>query len=361
MQPDSPYGNALEQFDADFYTGFEDFGVEDQRLARLYIDHKGSVRDGTTPAIVDSLSNERFERIQFIPLVFAKQRIMWQALMKEGDDVQPMCKSVDNKNGFPNMDSKDPKELFDWAAARLDPSTMQKSPENGKLVIPCAECRLKEWGTHPVKEGSWCQASRTIPMLYSVDGQIPNILAVMTFKSTAIQPANAWFSSIARERMPNGQTVPTFSVVGEMSLEYLKKGNNDYCKPVFKTVNKTDVSTWRALSEQARAAGEYLRKAPRGDTDPSEQDRPDQSDWAGAGEASRQAPAQQSYQQAPVQQQAPVIQGTIVTQQSAPPVPTYQPPPAVVVPTQRTPEPDAMPIATTSPWEDPDDDNSLPF
>src|ERR1051325_10827569 len=102
-------------------TGLEDFDVSDMRLPRLSIDHEKG-------GFVDSMNADlAMPEIQVIPLGLIKQRVMWPALMTDdGGDSNPMCKSVDHSTGYPNLISKDPRELFPWQATGWDPNAFPR-------------------------------------------------------------------------------------------------------------------------------------------------------------------------------------------------------------------------------------------
>ena len=344
--------------DEDFFTGMEDFSVDDARLNRVKIHHKDN------GWIQETLGGTEFrEGIWFIPLAFMKMRIMWRPAMV--DDAVPLCKSTDYQTGYPMVTDKDPKNNYPWGAAELNPADMSKNPENDRLVIPCDVCRLKEWGTHPVKDGAWCAQQRVVPMLFAAKGETPDQLGVMTFQQTSLGPANVFFAGISAKKIKGTtRAVPAFSTIGEITLSPRKKGDNEFQVPVFRRVGETKMEDWRSYAEQGRAVYDYLRRPPRGD----EVESPEPGDtMGGAGKSGYQVPSTQTMappvtlpaqyvtapaapvQQAPVQnvQQSPIAQAAQNVQQSPPPTATEDP-------WQVSP-------AAATPASFPADDEDLPF
>lgn len=373
------------------YTGFEDFDVSDARLARLTIDHKGSPEVGLIPAFVDSLSGQRMQKLQIIPLVFGKKRIMWPAVMSDEADAQPICKSVDNKVGFPTLDAKKKHENYDFAAAMIDPKLMQINPINNRMEIPCEICRFKEWGSNPIpgKEQPWCNQTREIPVMYGAEDEPPTILAVITFKGTSIRPCNDFFAGIAASGRATRTQIPVFSVVAEITLQHAQKGSNVYQIPVFRKVANVDRSRWMDLSIEAKQAADIIRQIPRGDEN---EDRPDSEDLGNASGTWTPAAPAAHVNIAPPQAPPTVITSHVVTTPPpmpptpvqpaqvfgqptpapyVPPVPPVAPVMPQPIPAQRQPEPqyirpvvqqqEAPPTQTPDPWVNANDDEGLPF
>lgn len=353
MQP-VPYENAptdLELYGLgdDMFTGLEDFSAEDARLGRLSIHHK----DGGW--IEDSLTGGQYQKITFIPLAFIKQRILWRPVLVE--DPVPMCKSTDYKIGYPTLDQKDAKSNFPFGPAGINPDDMETNPENGRMAVPCAACSLKEWGTHPTLEASWCSQQRIIPMLFGADGEEPSQLAVMSFQKTSLGPCNMFFAGISAKKIKGTtRAMPAFSVVGELSLSPRIKGTNDYMVPVFKRVHDTSMNDWLSYSQEAQRVYEYVTRPPRG---PESEPFDPTDNVSGTGKNGYQPPATQmsappgatTYVDsvvvpAPVQQPAPQMQQPV---QQAP----------VVPPTPQQTTSDVDPWATSAPTNGFDDD--LPF
>ena len=82
-------------------VGLEDVGVGDVIIPRLRIVHDEAVFE-------NNLTKDRYETLDVILLGLAKQRIMWDDEVGEGD--KPMCKSPDFEHGFPLVRDDIPKD-----------------------------------------------------------------------------------------------------------------------------------------------------------------------------------------------------------------------------------------------------------
>ena len=317
-------------------TGLEDFGVTDAVIPRLKIVQKEGVYQ-------DNLSGQKFSRLRMVILGLVKQRILWHPDVE--DDDMPMCKSPDFNTGYPNLETTG-KKAFPWQEAGFDPNNFPIV--NGQKPLPCANCALKDWGTHPRGETPYCTEQWTLPVYYDSDPNLSGIWvpAILTLQKSNIKPIRSYLTSFARSGKP------AFTAVCESTLKVLSRGTVDYSVASFALVGESDRSMWPEYSENYAQMKSYLQTPPRGDDDtdgePQVQENvntaPQQDPWSG----------QQVQQQAPpIQQPAPQQQ----VQQQAPPVQQPAPPPVQQAP-QAAPQPQAQPVAPPTPPQGNDD---LPF
>lgn len=223
-------------------TGLEDFDTTDFVMPRLKI-------DGPSACFVDQQSKESFPKLEVILLGLVKQRILWDEEVDEGD--KPLCKSPNFNEGFPDV------ERFPWAQAGFSKT---EDP------LPCQNCTLAEWGTHPKGKTPWCTEQHTYPLLMVHEDQLSP--AILTAQRSGIKASRSYLSSFARSK------TPTFTVVTELSLTAQKRGSVQYAVPGFKKLEKSDKDQWGWFAEQYRSIREYLTQPPQARTDDDEEVTP---------------------------------------------------------------------------------------
>lgn len=234
-------GVALPEEDA--FTGLEDFDTTDMVMPRLGIDHKEA-------KFVDNLSGQRFDDLTVILLGLVKQRILWDADVDEGD--KPLCKSLEFHNGHPDD------KRFPWKQSGFDRTSIPVN-ENEGIVLPCASCPLKDWGTHPNGKTPWCSEQHTFPLLMQVgDGFAP---ALFTVQRTGIKPSKTYLTSFARSK------TPTYTVFTKLSLRPEKKGTVFYAVPVFVQADGTPQEDWPVYAQHYRQIREFITTPRRLDDD----------------------------------------------------------------------------------------------
>lgn len=262
MQPgqqQQPGTDVMSVYDpaAQLVTGLEDFDESDLRLPRLSIDHENG-------GFIDSLNPENvMPKIQVIPLGLVKQRIMWPALMvDDGDDSNPMCKSVDHKIGYPNITSTEQRELFPWSASGWEPNQFPRD-EHGRITLPCDSCRFKEWKSHPDGKKTWCSEQHAIILLYAPydddEGfhQEPSMLALFTAQRSSINASKGFFAGMFRQQLP------AFAFVARWSLRKEQRGKNTYYTPLMTITGKTDQADWPGYSAPYVEVRSFITQPPR--------------------------------------------------------------------------------------------------
>jgi hypothetical protein len=218
----------------------EDFSPGDMAMPRLKIIHDTAVFE-------DSLTSETHATLEVVLLGLVKQRILWPAEMSE-EKSAPLCKSYDFDYGNPNP------ETFPWGKAGL-------SRSDGEHPA-CADCKLKEWDSHPKNGTPWCTEQFTFPLLMANEaGMAP---AVLTVQRSAIKPCKSYLSSFVRSRSP------LYTCVTTITLEARKRGTVSFAIPKLVKGAATDDAMWPEFAEQYRAIREFLQTpASQPDEDPS--------------------------------------------------------------------------------------------
>lgn len=238
--------------DADF-TGLEDFGLEDAVIPRLKIVHKEGLFE-------DNLSGGKYPKIRLIILGMVKQRILWNAQM-DGDNDQPMCRSADFENGFPTLEGVPADKMFPWAKAEFNPDHFPPD-EDGQVVLPCKDCKLKEWKTHPNGKTPYCTEQWTLSVMYDgfdeETGQWSDTWAValISLQKSALKAIRAYLTSFTRAK------TAAYTAICEVTLTRKTRGQVDYATPNFRGVGKTDQSQWPTYATNAKQMRDYLKRAP---------------------------------------------------------------------------------------------------
>lgn len=228
--------------DDDLMVGLEDFAPEDYTLPRLKLDHKAG-------RIVDTLSNEAYESLEVIMLGLNKKRILWGPEVRE--DAVPLCKSYDAIVGHP-----DPKN-FPWQASGFNANDVYEA-QGKEPVLTCADCVLKEWGTHPKQDKSpWCGMQYALVVMQPVaNGWAP---ALFEIQRSALKNANAYMTSFARAQQP------LFTVMTQITLQQLKRGSNEYVIPQFVKKGATTKEDWPEFAKTFRMVREQVQTPPTKD------------------------------------------------------------------------------------------------
>lgn len=310
--------------------GLEDFGTRDQIMPILRIDHPNV-------AFEDSLSGAKYSEVTVVLLGLIKQRVLWPPnLQPEGSGEQPLCRSYNFTEGHPVLiDGKgnaDP-DRFPWAASGFSPIT-------GPL--PCASCKLKDWGSHPNQDKPWCSEQHSFGLL--MPGSEPGTFVPCLFQlqRSGLKPSRQYLSSFANSNQP------LFTVWTKITLETRKMGTNTYAVPKFMQVQATDAQLFPQFSASYRGIRDFLQ-TPRRNEDEGEDD-------AGAvsmGVETPEAAVIAQPEAAPVAAApapAPVAEPTPEPAAAAPaPAPAPGPAPAPMAP-QPAPAPAAAPApAQTAP------------
>lgn len=233
-------------------SGLDDFGTEDMVLPRITIDHDEI-------HYVDNLTNETFPKLNVVMLGLVKARVLWAEEMKDGEG--PLCKSNDHKNGHPT-------DKFPWAASGFPKDRALAAIEEGKVEgLPCASCKLQEWGSHPSRDVPWCNEQFVLPVMMATgegDDVSYNAPAILTFQRSGIKASKAYISAFARSKQP------LFTTVTELGLSAQKKGSRTYGTPTFRKLEGTDQENWVEYSTTFRQIRDYLQTPPAARTEEEE-------------------------------------------------------------------------------------------
>lgn len=230
----TPSSNAPVAFEGDL-TGLEDVETTDLVMPRLSIDHD-------TGEIVDSLSGERHEKLTVVPLGLVKQRVLWPPEMGE-ENAPPLCRSYDFHEGRPG-------ERFPWRDSGFDPNEFNGQDAND-VVLPCAACPLKEWGSHPNRDIQWCAEQHVYPLMVpSGDSFAP---ALFTVQRSGIKSSRAYLSSFARAK------TPLYTAFMNLSLTGNRRGKVSYYVPKFAKGQPTDTDDWAEYAHTYRSIRDFLQ------------------------------------------------------------------------------------------------------
>lgn len=219
--------------DDDAMVGLEDFDESDIVMPTIKIEHQEGV-------FVDNLSNERFEVLECVVLGLVKGRIMWDREVNE--DEPPLCRSLDFTVGLPG-----PK--FPWEESGFAEPTDKENAQ-----IACADCPLKEWGSHPTRDNvPWCNEQHTYVIGLPNPARTVFAPAILTIKSSGIKPSKAYISGFARAK------TPMFVNMTTITLEQMKRGSVKYCIPKFAKGATVDESFFDDFKDQYRMVRSFLQ------------------------------------------------------------------------------------------------------
>lgn len=244
-----PEGNLPGVADG-FSDGLGDLDFSDLQIPRLKIAHIDAKFE-------DNLSGERYSEVDVIILGLVKQRVNFDPEVDEGD--KPLCKSPDNKHGFPLLIPVNGKQ-FDWENSNFNREDYE-TPD-GKVMLPCATCVFATWGEKDSKTGKRkppsCAEQYTLPILYGEAGTDPQEFspALITFQKTGIKPTKAYLSSFMHSRRPG------YAVVTRLGLTQMTRGQVKYCVPVFTKGAPTDHNMWPEYSNQYHNMRDFVTKLP---------------------------------------------------------------------------------------------------
>lgn len=225
--------------------GLDDMTQADLSIPRLQIINKKGL-------FKESLTNTEQPSLNVIILGLVKQRTLWPT--KIGDTpAKPMCRSNDFNHGFPNVDQ--PMHPFPWQASGLTQEHVVPTSDN-TLMFNCSDCKLKEWGSRPDSEAPWCNEVWSLALLidpYQTGQYLPSILSL---SKTNLAPARRYLAGFKAA----GQAA--FTAVTNISLQLLKKGDNDYSNIIFQRVQPTDSGHWNEWGEAYIEMREFLTRAP---------------------------------------------------------------------------------------------------
>ncbi len=236
-----PSSTNTPAFDDDDLTGLEDVEATDLALPRLSIDHD----DGQ---FVDSLSGERHDQITGVILGLVKQRVLWPPEMGE-ENAPPLCRSYDFHHGRPG-------EKFPWQASGFDSDEFD-GQDATDTVLPCAACRLKEWGSHPQRDTPWCAEQHVYPIVMESGP------ALLTVQRSGMKSSRAYLSSFARTKTPLYTALTTLKLSGN------RRGKVNYYVPTFAKTGPSNQDDWPEYASTYRSIRDFLQTPRTRDDDPT--------------------------------------------------------------------------------------------
>lgn len=300
---------AVPQAPVDFNTGLDDMTQADLSIPRLRIINKEGM-------FQDSLSNNKAQALNVIILGLVKQRTLWPAKVPDGQKSSPMCRSNDFKQGFVNL--KQTISPFPYDKAELTQAHVQPR-DDGQLVFNCEDCKLKEWGSHPLGDKPYCNEVWSLLLLMDPAGTGQYLPAMLALSKTNITPAKHYLGGF------KAAETAAFTAYTTISLQLLRRGDNDYSNITFQRAGTTDSSNWAEWSSLYLEMRNFISREPR----PMEDDKP-----AGPPVATP-APQPMAAQPVTAPQPAPVAQPQTVVVQP-------EPTPALA--------PEPQPAAQADPW-----------
>lgn len=216
-------------------VGTEHVDQTDLVIPRLQVKHQRQ-------QFVNPQTNEVYDELEVVLLGLIKQRTLWRPQLSDEGQL-PLCRSYDYDHGYPPDDNE-----FPWEESGFPMGTPQP--------LPCANCQLKDWGSHPVNTGKpWCQEQHTYPLLIiGEDGSYTPM--IFTVAKTGLTPSRNYVSYFVTNKRP------MLSVITRLTLDGAKKGGNEYSIPRFERLGPSDSSQWRYWADQWQKINDMLT-APR--------------------------------------------------------------------------------------------------
>lgn len=235
-------------------AGLEDFEASDMAIPRLNIDHKEAV-------FVDSQTNEVYEDLTVVALGLVKQRVLFEPVVETG--AKPLCKSYNHAEGH-----ADP-AAFPWK-----PSGFARADyDDDEPVLPCEGCALKEFGSHPERQGvPWCTEQFVLPSVMPFDDEGGVAPILLTFQKSQLKPVRAYITAFAKRKQP------LFMVYTKIELEANRRGTVDYAVPKLTKLDVTDAIYHNEFTETFRSIRDMLttpRAAPTADEDKGDDSTPE--------------------------------------------------------------------------------------
>ena len=132
------------------------------------------------------------------------------------------------------------------------------SPERvAEGELPCGDCGLPVWGSHPTLDRPWCAEQFTFPLLYVKKGEddVWDVggPAVISFQKTQLRPSKKYVSNFATKR------IPLYSAVTRITLEVNKRGSTIFSVPKFELIDETSQEDWPTFSARYKKIREFLQ------------------------------------------------------------------------------------------------------
>jgi hypothetical protein len=229
------HGSALDRLDA-MGGGLADFDGSEGGTPRIKI-------NGAEAKWVDTLTGLEVPEFTGIVCGVVKGRVLWPP--EVGEEVaDPLCKSLDFKTARPNPKTFPIKESLIPGLVLVE--------DGPPVMVNCSACNLKEWDTHPTRQGPWCTEQLTMIVMADLDDSGNYLPSLVTFQRSSIKPARQYVGALKR-----GYKNP-FEVYTDFTLTPQKRGNVKYAVPVFKRTTPTDPSLWEACAQTYLAIAEFV-------------------------------------------------------------------------------------------------------
>jgi hypothetical protein len=206
--------NLPDTISDDLMVGLEDFGAADEQIPRLRIvQNKGVFKD--------NLTGEEFDTLTGVCLGLVRQRVLFHHIVDEVEG--PLCRSSNFVEGSPY------RKHFPWDDAGFDNSDYDVNDR-----LPCEQCKLKDWGSHPERDTPYCSEQFTLPFIREhADGSAAP--TIVSFQKSSVKPVKGYLSGFKQKG------VPTFTNRTEVKLTLAKRGNVDYSVAEFTVGDPTDI------------------------------------------------------------------------------------------------------------------------
>lgn len=210
--------------------GLEDYDpAADAVMPIIQIDHRDA-------KFKNNLTNEEFTELSGVALGVVKQRVLWDSEISDSKQL-PWCRSYDFHIGHPRL------EVFPWAASGF--ATQEET-------LPCQDCKLKEWDSHPTRNIPWCQEQHTYVFMQAINGGGYNPV-LLSIQRSGLKDSKNYMTSFANARQP------MFTVGTKLTLEVHRKGANPYAVVKFHRLGETDDSLYEYFVKTLRGIRKILQ------------------------------------------------------------------------------------------------------
>jgi len=176
-------------------------------IPRITINHKG----GVWVASQTMLEVPSFEGVV---TGFQQQRVLWHPDQEKQD---PLCKSHTGKVGWP-------RPAFPLSESRV---TLTGPIVEDETEIACDLCQLKEWGSNPKGESSWCTEQIALIIRADIGDTGTALDWVFSAQRSAMKPTKKLNGAFrGRGKLPFQQSV-------KFTLSNHMKGTSPYSVPVY--------------------------------------------------------------------------------------------------------------------------------
>lgn len=227
-----------------------DFKPSRMQVPRLGIKHKERL-------FRDPFTGEDLEPpIKVVMLTMVSQRLLWHVDLGEKGEL-PLCKSPDGESGYPTPSDVLPRgKDFPWETSGFDPNDWPPGA-NGMPQLPCTNCGLAKWGSHPLGKKPYCNEQYTFPLMFHPGGREDILVpALFTVQRTGLKEADRILTKFSAMR------APLYTEVTIIDLRQESKGGNLYCVPTFRSEGPTPPDSWPDFRKNALIIRDVIRRPP---------------------------------------------------------------------------------------------------